>query len=308
MRKIRQCTILLISIIFAVGGCTSLPDVQSFANSTASLAAAAGTHYNDVAADVAALKPVLVPGEDSTDTSFTTRKKQLEETQEIFKETGKNLDKLFAAMTTYSEKLTSLVAAGKTGPKAAQSIVDSAQGFAELAGMSGLPLAAPITKAFDLIADEFTKMQAKDSLKEAIAAAQPGVDIVAEQFAVIYGEAITQAANSIRNTKSLEASIDAGPGIIGFYDIVERNYNAYYRVLNGFVSKFNPEAPASVWRGFCLNSAAPARPSVSCRQSGWSRLGWRPFVLSLRRTEQISRAYMQPLTNGIRRVRRSSGR
>ena len=120
MRKIRQCTILLISIIFAVGGCTSLPDVQSFANSTASLAATAGTHYNDVAADVAALKPVLVPGEDSTDTSFTTRKKQLEETQEIFKETGKNLDKLFAAMTTYSEKLTSLVAAGKTGPKAAR--------------------------------------------------------------------------------------------------------------------------------------------------------------------------------------------
>ena len=125
--------------------------------------------------------------------------------------------------------------------------------------MSGLPLAAPITKAFDLIADEFTKMQAKDSLKEAIAAAQPGVDIVAEQFAVIYGEAITQAANSIRNTKSLEASIDAGPGIIGFYDIVERNYNAYYRVLNGFVSKFNPEAPASVWRGFCLNSSGPCK-------------------------------------------------
>ena len=262
MRQIRQCAMLLMPFILTAAGCTTLPDVQPFAESTASLAAAAGSHYSDVAVDVAALKPALLPGEKKTDAGYKLRKKGIEDTQVIFKETEKNLNTLFGAMTTYSEKLANLVAAGKTGSEAAKSIVDSVQGFTELAGVSGLPIdsvAGPITKGFKSIADEFTAMQAKDSLKEAVAAAQPGVNLVAEQFEVIYGDAIRQAANSIRNTERLQASIAAGPNIIGFNDNVERNYNAYYRVLNGFVTDFDPTAPASAWRGFCLKTTGPCQ-------------------------------------------------
>ena len=158
---------------------------------------------------------------------------------------------LFGAMTTYSEKVASLAAAGETGAEAAQSILDSVQGFAELAGMSGLPLgsaAAPITKGF-----------------KAIAAAEPGVKLVTEQFEVIYGEAIKQAANGIRNTKRLGASVAAGPNIIGFNSKVERNYNAYYRFLNGIVTDFNPNAPASAWRG--RSSPPDHRPGCSTHTS-----------------------------------------
>jgi len=149
-------------------------DIKPFADSTASLSAAAGTYYHEVASDVASLKPFLIAGEKVTDTRYQTRKQQLESTQKIFEETDKNLNTLFSAMTTYSEKLANLTAAGEAGAEAGQSILDSVQGFAELAGMSGLPLssaAAPITQGFKAIADEFTKMEAKDSLKEAVAAA-----------------------------------------------------------------------------------------------------------------------------------------
>ncbi len=260
MGQIRQFVLLFILLTLTAAGCTTLPDVKPFADSTAGLAAAAGTHYREVASDVASLKPVLMPGEKNTDTTFKTRKEELEKTQTIFAETDKNLNTLFAAMTTYSEKLASLVAAGKTGAEAAQSILDSVQGFAELAGMSGLPLgaaAAPITEGFKAIADEFTKMQAKKSLKEAITAVEPGVKLVATQFEVIYGEAMNQAADGIRNIKRREASVAAGPNIIGFNDNVERNYNAYYRFLNGFVTDFDPQASASAWRGFCRDSKDP---------------------------------------------------
>lgn len=262
MRHVRQFVLLFIPLALMAVSCTTLPDVKPFADSTAGLAAAAGTHYGEVASDVASLKPVLMPGEKETDTTFQTRKKQLEGTQKIFEETDKNLNMLFGAMTTYSEKVASLAAAGETGAEAAQSIFDSVQGFAELAGMSGLPLgtaAAPITKGFKAIADEFTKMEAKESLKEAVAAAEPGVKLVTVQFEVIYGEAIKQAANGIRNTKRLGASVAAGPNIIGFNSNVELNYNAYYRVLNGIVTDFNPNAPASAWRGFCRNSKGPCQ-------------------------------------------------
>jgi hypothetical protein len=260
MEFMRKFVLLLIPLALLAVGCQTLPDVKPFADSTALLTAAAGTHYSDVASDVASLKTVQMAGEKQT--AYEERKKALDATQEIFKETDKNLNTLFAAMTTYSEKVASLAAAGNTGSEAAQSILDSVQGFAQLGGMAGLPLGAaadPITKGFKAIADQFTKMQAKKSLKEAVAAAEPGVELVAKQFEVIYGEAITQAANGIRNTKRREASEAAGPNIIGFNDVVVRNYNAYYRHLIGFVTVPDSTAPASTWRGFCRNDNGPCQ-------------------------------------------------
>jgi hypothetical protein len=254
MRYRRQLAFSILALALISGGCTTLPDVKPFAEATSGLAAAAGAHYRSVASDVASLPVKQLQGEN--DGAFQQRSAQIRQAQQVFAETDKSLDALFAAMTAYSEKLANLVAAGKTGPDAAQSLLDSAKGFAQVAGVA-LPglgaAAAPIVQGFKLIADEFTKMQAQRSLREAVAAAEPGVKLVAEQFEVIYGQAIMQAANSIRNTRLEEASAAAGPAVIGFNDIVERNYNAYYRVLNGFVESSNPGTPAA-WRGFCRDS------------------------------------------------------
>ena len=262
MRQIRQFVLLIIIFAFIGIGCITIPDVRPFADSTANLAAAAGSHYQEIASEIASLKPVLIPGEKETDEKYKNRKTQLENTQKLFRETDRNLDKLFNAMVTYSEKLTSLVAAGKSGGEAAQSIFDSVQGFADIANISGLSLGAvatPITKGFKAIADAFTKMEAKKTMKEAIAAAEPGVNMVSEQFETIYKVAITHATNGIRNTKRLEASISAGPNIIGFDSNVKRNYNAYYRHLNRFVTGIDPNTSASAWRGFCQENVNPCQ-------------------------------------------------
>ena len=260
MRQVPRLFLPLVPLTLIVWGCATLPDVKPFAESTAALAAAAGAQYHDVSNDVASLQEPRVPG-DSEDT-YAQRRSLLQDTQKVFAATDKSLDALFDAMTAYSEKLASLAAAGKTGPDAAQSLLDSAKGFADLAGIS-IPVAGPvadvITKGFKAIADEFTKVQAKRSLAAAADAAQPGVDLIAKQFEVIYAVAIKDASDGIRNSKRLQASIAAGPSVIGFSDNVKRNYTAYYRFLNEFVTDANPADAGSAWRGLCRERTGPCR-------------------------------------------------
>lgn len=260
MRQIRRVASFVIFIALTTAGCTTLPDVKPFAESTAALSAAAGTHYRDVSSEVASLKATQLPQE--TSEAFSKRKSELEETQKVFAATQESLDALFAAMTAYSEKVVSLVAAGKTGPDAAQSLLDSVNGFAALGGLPAVTVAAPVTAAFKKIADAFTQRQAAKSLKEAVAAAQPGVDIVAEQFQVIYGTAMQLAAPSLGDKRKLKASQDAGPAIIGFNDNVREKYNAYYQFLNGIVTDVDGDAEgkASAWHGFCREATGPCRP------------------------------------------------
>ncbi len=260
MPRSPRFVVLLLPLLLGLGACTTLPDVKPFAETTAELSAAAGSHYHEVASEVAALKPVRLPGETTGDAGYRARKAQLEATQAVFRATDGQLDRLFAAMTAYSEKVASLAASGGRGAEAAQSLLDCAQGFVELAGGAGPPdPTLPILVGFKAIAAEFTRMQAKKSLQEAVAAAQPGVEQVAQQFAVIYGEAMRQASAGLRNSQRLHASLAAGPNIIGFRDNVQRNYNAYYRVLNGFVRDVDADAPAAAWRGFCRESRGPCQ-------------------------------------------------
>jgi hypothetical protein len=259
MRQIHRLASFVAFIAFTTAGCTTLPDVKPFAESTATLSAAAGTHYRDVSSEIASLKPTLQPGETADSETFKKRKAELEDTQKIFAATEQNLNALFGAMTTYSEKVVSLAAAGKTGADAAQSLLDSANGFAKLGGLPAIAVAEPITKAFKAIADEFTKRQAAKSLREAVAAVEPGVNLVAEQFEVIYGEATKLATSSLADMRRLQASQSAGPSVIGFNDNVRDNYNAYYQFLNGIVTEFDPQAPGSAWRGFCREPNGPCR-------------------------------------------------
>ncbi len=301
LRPVNVAAALAAAVLFA--GCMTLPEVTPYAESTAALAASAGTHYGDVADEVAALKAVQMPGESSA--AYALRKAQIREAQKSFAATEKALNRLFAAMTDYSEKVAALAAAGESGSEAAASLKESLQGFAELAGMGGLPTgsaASAVGKGFEKIADAFTKMEAKQSLAEALEAADPGVEIVAGQFEVIYGTALTQAAGAIRNTKKLEASMEAGPAVIGFDANVRRNYDAYYRYLNGIVTDVDPEAPGSAWRGFCREPEGSCRAvneleAVALVEARMEAI--RPIVTEYdRKIEAIEKAYRQRLKAG----------
>lgn len=82
MRQIITNGWLTLFLVLATSGCTSLPDVEPFAQSTSDLAAAAGTHYRDVARDVAALTAVRLDAESAS--AFRSRKMDLEVTKKVF--------------------------------------------------------------------------------------------------------------------------------------------------------------------------------------------------------------------------------
>lgn len=262
MRSPRLLTPALLSLALAAAGCASLPDVKPFSDATAALATAARADYHDVANDVASIQPVPLPGESSD--AFDLRAKSIKDSKETFAATSQRLDGLFDSMIAYSEKLTSLVAAGKTGPEAVQSLLNSAKGFAQLAGIAvpGASAAATaVTSALEKIADQFTQIQAARSLKEAIAAAQPAVDLVAKDFQLIYGNPLDQASGYVRNSEIEAASLSAGPSVIGFHDNVKRNYNEYYRFLNQYVAPLNGGDVGAAWNGFCQ----PTHEHEPCR-------------------------------------------
>jgi hypothetical protein len=260
MRHKINIAALLIIITFGVQGCGTLPNVKPFASSTAALATAAGAEYHSVANDVASLKTPRIPNEPYD--AFRARRRALQKAKIVFARTDTELDALFASMTEYSEKLTNLEAAGNTGSAAAKSLLDSTKGFAQLASISGMPagpIANVITTAFKDIGDAFTKMQATHSLRSAVDAAQPAVNLVAREFKVIYSGAMAEANDYIRNTERLQASLAAGPNVIGFNRKVQENYNTYYRLLGKLVTPVNERDPGAAWRGFCQNKSGPCR-------------------------------------------------
>ncbi len=272
MRPIHGLMLLVVPFALAAG-CTTLPDVKPFADSTAALAAAAGTQYHDLSNNIATLN--LEKSDIESDAAFQARVKIIKDEQARVAATGKSLDALFDAMTTYSEKLASLAAAGKTGPDAAQSLLDSAKGFEDLAGIAAPAVASAadtITKAFKAFADEVTKRQAKKSLLVAADAAQPAVDEVAKQFGTIYAVALADANDYVRTTEKRQALRAAGPSVIGFNDKVVENYNAYYQSLNGLVpdatADSDKDKATAVWRGFCATKETPCKATAELEAVG----------------------------------------
>jgi hypothetical protein len=235
---------LLITLsVSLASACTALPDVRPFADGTAALSTSAGAYYGEINAEIQSLRPPEPPA------STSVSNEDFEQTQARFAATKKLLDALFFAMTAYSEKVVILVDSGKKGGEAAQSLMNTSQGFGTLVGLAGAPISGEVAAAIKAIADEFTRRQSLQSLTEALGAADPGVQMVATSFEVIYKDALRLAADSIRNTRRREASLRAGFAVIGFRDNVLEGYDSYYRRLNQLV-RLQPQ-PETYWKGFC---------------------------------------------------------
>jgi len=252
--------LIVAAVSLMATACTTLPDVKPFADATASLSTAAGSQYREIESELDSLEVERAPGDsDQVHKALVAAK---DNAGKAFKANRQAFDAMLAAMVTYSEKLASLAAAGKEGAEAANSLLDTFQGFASLAGVSGIPagpLAKPITDGFKLIADEVTKRQAAASLSQAVEAAQPGVDKVAEVFEKLYGTAVPAATRAIRNTRKRNASARVGGSIIGFHKNVTTFYNEYYLILNGLIAPPGGTIGGSAWKGFCEDGKATCR-------------------------------------------------
>jgi vacuolar-type H+-ATPase subunit I/STV1 len=152
-------------VLFAIG-CSSLPDVSPFRAASAQLRSA-------VAESGAAVESELRLLPDGTASADDLRNKWNER------------NKAFTAIVSYSDSINSLVNAGNNGAKSAESVANSLKALGESAGIAIPASDEAANVAIDiakLIYQQIAKVRAAKNLENAMSAAQPAIDRIAEKI------------------------------------------------------------------------------------------------------------------------------
>lgn len=238
-RRLRAPALVL--ILAATAACaTSLPDVRPFAAGTADLYRTNGvetrailSEYDasiDLADDLLGGRgPRLSAGEDSIVASV---RKRLEADRKSFRSSARAFDRVLEQAVSYSERLSELAAAGRSGRNAAASLASTLDGFASLAGAPGL-VGGAAARLLGSVSDYVTRVQARGSLREAAAEAQGAVDSVARALEEIYGGenagAVERLVTSLASDHDQLLLYRAGAGIVGYYREASGRRQQFYR-------------------------------------------------------------------------------
>lgn len=154
------------ALLVVCGGCTQLPDVTPFATATADMAAAVRSAGPAVAAEV-----------ERMDNGRTPAKK--------LSESWAARDAAMAAVVSYSDSLVSIVNAAHDKGEAVGTLATKLGGLATAAGLP-LPGASAamgiVTDAAKFVWTQIELARGAASLEEALAAAQPAVDRIAQKL------------------------------------------------------------------------------------------------------------------------------
>jgi hypothetical protein len=168
MRKLLHAATAAL-LTFVVSACGTLPDAKPFADATSALSVsvkASGQAISDSLRDVS----TAVPNDKST-----------HETQiKKFEAVWANRVKAMQGAVAYSDGIANLIAAANDSQETVNKVGDALAG---LAGAAGIPLTAPVVGvALDIggfIWQRVAIVRASNTLEEAVAAAQPGLDMIA---------------------------------------------------------------------------------------------------------------------------------
>ena len=178
--KAKLVTIVVVCSLLCA--CTSIPDIQPYADATANLATALNKGYAHTENQLSVLQAEN-PDLDS----------QAKDTLQELRKRWKPSKEAINALVAYTDSLAALANAGKTGKEAANKLTSSFEGLynavAQLVAIPGLP--AGVTTAFNAIAavnGVIARMRAKRALKEAAEEAAPAVKTIADVLAANFQE------------------------------------------------------------------------------------------------------------------------
>ena len=167
--------------------CTSIPDIQPFANATANLATALNKGYAQTEDQLSALQAEYAASNDPE------KKKKVTDTLTELRKRWKPTKEAINALVAYTDSLNALAQAGKTGKEAANKLTDSFSGLynsvAQLVPLPGLSAGVETAfKAIGAINGVIAKMRARHALKDAAEDAAPAVQVIAEVLAANFEE------------------------------------------------------------------------------------------------------------------------
>jgi hypothetical protein len=174
---IKAKLITIVVMCSLLSACTSIPDIQPYADATANLATALNkgfTHTENQLSVLQAENPDLQGEAGST----------LRELRKRWKPSKEAIN----ALVAYTDSLAALANAGKTGKEAANKLTSSFEGLynavAQLVPFPALPAGVETAfKAIGAINGVIARMRAKRALKEAAEEAAPAVKTIADVLA-----------------------------------------------------------------------------------------------------------------------------
>ena len=162
--------------------CTSIPDIQPYANATANLATALNKGFAHTENQLSVLQAENPDLEGQAKATLDELRKRWKPSKEAIN-----------ALVAYTDSLAALANAGKTGKEAANKLTSSFEGLynavAQLVPIPGLP--AGVSTAFNAIGainGVIARMRAKRALKEAAEEAAPAVKTIADVLAANFQE------------------------------------------------------------------------------------------------------------------------
>lgn len=171
--------VVMCSLICA---CTSIPDIQPYADATANLATALNKGFAHTENQLSVLQAENPDLELQAQTTLIELRKRWKPSKEAIN-----------ALVAYTDSLAALANAGKTGKEAANRLTSSFEGLynavAQLVPIPGLP--AGVQTAFNAIGainGVIARMRAKRALKEAAEEAAPAVKTIADVLAANFQE------------------------------------------------------------------------------------------------------------------------
>ena len=226
--------------ITALACAPKIPNIRPFAAQTASLYQANGTDTQailtrytttiDLAEEILKQSELRLPKGNREIAEIVSEeiKIRLEADKQSFQTSSKGFDAVLQQAVVYSEKLAELAAAGESGAEAAKSLANTINGFGQFAGAGSL-IGGTAAKILQQVADYYTRMQARKSLRQAAGEAQEAVDKVATVLKQIHSDQLQRLASSLGSDHDELLLFEAGASITGYYREANERRDQFYR-------------------------------------------------------------------------------
>lgn len=166
--QVKRKSVILSMILILTLLITSceVPDIQPFSNATTEMVSAMRQSQSQ--------SLELWKKSENSPAYTDGTKDEIRQNRERFERIWKPTDKCLTAIAAYTDSLSSLAEAGKTGKESAQTLFGSIQGILDVAG--GLQIPTAVTELVVALNVQLAKARARGKLKDAVIAATEIID------------------------------------------------------------------------------------------------------------------------------------
>jgi len=204
--------IVLAAVLLALSACASTPDLSKWAESSAALSSAVAEDNRDTLARIDVILEKLKIGKEEEWTTLSmlgaSPLKSWRKHRQSYYESAAIVNASMEAMMKYANAVSNLAAAGETGKKASESLVDSAKLiFTSLsATFPGGPVVGAAVATLDEIADLVTRVEAQDTLAETMGKMQDPI----YKLAKLIGAYVNNQNNILHHVTDTQEAVIQG--------------------------------------------------------------------------------------------------